>query len=365
MIKKPKRFKHSISEDHCNSVDQTVKWTDAGYVRSVSERALKIEYGLNVTFHPNRLCPPIPNRANYIKWLKSIFATCKIADKDVFVLDVGTGASCIYPLLGSAMYGWRFLGSDIDEQSLKWAKENVLTLENPSATPSINVVLVSSSDSLQTELSEHMIQLISESGRRSFRLTSTISSIMQSMVRRADDSAVEFCADGRSPLVCKQHLPTILSSRRGPVRTALAAAGYQDIVQTMELQYLLACGSGAATAKTGDIIDTLSPKNHLPGNHTSEASDITHTHTESLSATSSTSSSNSFLLTAVMCNPPFYDLTSEVIIIAMKSRETTTLSDHQSMLFVMRTNSHVCRFKSMKKLFVLDKKERCARLVER
>jgi hypothetical protein len=30
-------------------------------------------------------------------------------------LDVGTGASAIYPLLGARVYGWSFLGTDIDE----------------------------------------------------------------------------------------------------------------------------------------------------------------------------------------------------------------------------------------------------------
>jgi len=38
------------------------------------------------------------------------------------VLDVGTGATCIYPLLGTAIYQWQFLASDVDKQSLKNAQ---------------------------------------------------------------------------------------------------------------------------------------------------------------------------------------------------------------------------------------------------
>lgn len=34
-------------------------------------------------------------------------------------LDVGTGASAIYPLLGARVYGWAFLGTDIDECVLR------------------------------------------------------------------------------------------------------------------------------------------------------------------------------------------------------------------------------------------------------
>jgi len=33
-------------------------------------------------------------------------------------LDIGTGASAIYPLLGARVYGWSFLGTDIDEYVL-------------------------------------------------------------------------------------------------------------------------------------------------------------------------------------------------------------------------------------------------------
>jgi 23S rRNA A1618 N6-methylase RlmF len=29
-------------------------------------------------------------------------------------IDVGTGASAIYPLLGTSVYGWAFLATDID-----------------------------------------------------------------------------------------------------------------------------------------------------------------------------------------------------------------------------------------------------------
>ena len=40
----------------------------------------------------------------------------------VICLDVGIGASCIYPLIGVTEYGWRFIGSDIDPKSISSAK---------------------------------------------------------------------------------------------------------------------------------------------------------------------------------------------------------------------------------------------------
>jgi len=40
------------------------------------------------------------------------------------VLDVGTGANCIYPIIGSAEYGWDFVGSELDDQAFDAAERN-------------------------------------------------------------------------------------------------------------------------------------------------------------------------------------------------------------------------------------------------
>jgi hypothetical protein len=38
---------------------------------------------------------------------------------------LGTGASCIYPLLGAKINGWKFCASEVDEVSYRFACENV------------------------------------------------------------------------------------------------------------------------------------------------------------------------------------------------------------------------------------------------
>ncbi|CAM9798620.1 unnamed protein product [Ectocarpus sp. 13 AM-2016] len=40
-------------------------------------------------------------------------------------VDVGTGASCIYPLLGARVAGWSFLATEIDPVSAEWAEKNI------------------------------------------------------------------------------------------------------------------------------------------------------------------------------------------------------------------------------------------------
>ena len=42
------------------------------------------------------------------------------------VLDIGTGASCIYPLLAAIMHPqWTFLATDVDDEAVRWATRNV------------------------------------------------------------------------------------------------------------------------------------------------------------------------------------------------------------------------------------------------
>ena len=84
---------------------------------------LKQHYNITFWEFPDtNLCPPIPGRVDYIHHISSLLKNSKIT-KIISVLDVGTGASCIYPLLGQAEYNWNFVGTDIDETSLEFAQE--------------------------------------------------------------------------------------------------------------------------------------------------------------------------------------------------------------------------------------------------
>lgn len=63
-----------------------------------------------------QLCPTVPNRLNYIHWIEDLLALDILpgtrAEGDITTgFDIGTGANCIYPLLGSSVLGWKFVGS--------------------------------------------------------------------------------------------------------------------------------------------------------------------------------------------------------------------------------------------------------------
>jgi len=55
----------------------------------------------------------------------------------VRVLDVGCGANLIYPLLGAASAGWRFVGSDVTDAALDAAARNAAA--NPHLAPLIEL----------------------------------------------------------------------------------------------------------------------------------------------------------------------------------------------------------------------------------
>ena len=68
---------------------------------------------ISIELPSDRLCPPVPGRLAYIDWLKTLIDsnTDKTSNDDVHILDIGVGTSCIYPLLGSAKYEWKFTGN--------------------------------------------------------------------------------------------------------------------------------------------------------------------------------------------------------------------------------------------------------------
>jgi 23S rRNA A1618 N6-methylase RlmF len=75
---------------------------------------LKRDFKLTWTMPINHLCPPIPQRLNYIHWIADLLGVPWPRSphaSPIVGLDIGTGASAIFPLLGHASYGWRFVGT--------------------------------------------------------------------------------------------------------------------------------------------------------------------------------------------------------------------------------------------------------------
>ena len=85
-------------------------------------------YGIsNWDFPKDNLCPPIPGRADYLHYIADLLAESNgnsiPKGEQIKALDIGTGATCIYPILGAAEYDWNFLATDICEKSVENAKK--------------------------------------------------------------------------------------------------------------------------------------------------------------------------------------------------------------------------------------------------
>ncbi len=101
---------------------QTVDFANPKAVKALNKALLQKYYNIKYWDFPERnLCPPIPGRVDYIHHVAQLLEASNIK-KDIKVLDIGTGASCIYPLLGHAEYNWHFVGTDIDKKSLSNAQ---------------------------------------------------------------------------------------------------------------------------------------------------------------------------------------------------------------------------------------------------
>ncbi|TNF39888.1 MAG: 23S rRNA (adenine(1618)-N(6))-methyltransferase RlmF [Cytophagales bacterium] len=107
---------------------QTLDFSNPKAVKLLNYALLKQFYGIEFWDIPNGfLCPPIPGRADYIHYLADLLALSNAgkipSGPKIRVLDVGTGANLIYPILGNSIYGWSFIGSELNPKAVQAAQK--------------------------------------------------------------------------------------------------------------------------------------------------------------------------------------------------------------------------------------------------
>lgn len=107
--------------------DESIDFADPQAVRALNAALLAQHYGIrDWNIPPQYLCPPIPSRADYVHHLADLLAADNKGNvptgSSVRLLDIGTGANCIYPLIAQREYGWQVVGSDIDGGALASAQ---------------------------------------------------------------------------------------------------------------------------------------------------------------------------------------------------------------------------------------------------
>lgn len=108
--------------------DQTINFANPNAVKILNGALLKHYYKIGFWDIPDGfLCPPIPGRVDYIHYAADLLAQNNAGKlppgQKVKVLDIGTGANLIYPILGNSIYGWTFVGAELDEKSIASAQK--------------------------------------------------------------------------------------------------------------------------------------------------------------------------------------------------------------------------------------------------
>ncbi|WP_339902969.1 23S rRNA (adenine(1618)-N(6))-methyltransferase RlmF [uncultured Cyclobacterium sp.] len=101
----------------------TIDFSNPAAIKLLNKAILNHYYDISYwEFPEENLCPPIPGRADYLHHMADLLGNSNegkipMGDK-INCLDIGVGASCIYPILGITSYEWHFTGTDIDPKSI-------------------------------------------------------------------------------------------------------------------------------------------------------------------------------------------------------------------------------------------------------
>jgi 23S rRNA (adenine1618-N6)-methyltransferase len=110
----------------------SLDFSQAAAVYLLNRTLLRRDYGLrHWDLPPDNLIPPVPGRLDYVHALHDLNSDTRR------VLDVGTGASLIYPILGAGEYGWRFVASEVDRTSYRVA--TAIARANPTLEEHVEV----------------------------------------------------------------------------------------------------------------------------------------------------------------------------------------------------------------------------------
>ena len=111
--------------------NQTIPFSNKQAVKALNSALLNFHYDIEWDIPKYNLCPPIPGRIDYLLHISDL-----VNKEDVKLLDIGTGANLIYPILGTCHFKWDCTASEIEYGSLKNAQ---LIIDNNDALKGIEL----------------------------------------------------------------------------------------------------------------------------------------------------------------------------------------------------------------------------------
>lgn len=97
-----------------HSQDRAIlNFTNQAALRCLTKAVLDQDFSIIWDIPEDFLIPTVPQRLNYVHWIEDIITETEgmiPKGDDVIGIDIGVGASCIYPLLLARMNGWKVFG---------------------------------------------------------------------------------------------------------------------------------------------------------------------------------------------------------------------------------------------------------------
>ncbi|EAR91078.1 ribosomal RNA large subunit methyltransferase F, putative (macronuclear) [Tetrahymena thermophila SB210] len=105
----------------------TIDWTNTAAHKTLNQAILAVQFKIVYWDMPqDQLIPTIPSRLNYLEWIHNKLQSLKINNEQsnqIKAIDIGTGASVIYPILGASKYNWSFIATELSDASYQNAKK--------------------------------------------------------------------------------------------------------------------------------------------------------------------------------------------------------------------------------------------------
>ncbi|MDC1022254.1 RlmF-related methyltransferase [Schleiferiaceae bacterium] len=99
---------------------KSIDFSNSKAVYLLNKSLLKWRFNLNWSLKEGHLCPAVPGRLDYLLNVQDLIP--QIEGRRIKMLDLGTGASLIYPLLATAAFNWECVGTEIDKEAITYAK---------------------------------------------------------------------------------------------------------------------------------------------------------------------------------------------------------------------------------------------------
>lgn len=118
--------------------NESIDFSNLGAVKALNKALLFQFYDIEYWELPSKfLCPPIPGRADYIHYAADLLKQYNNGvipkGEKYSILDIGTGANLIYPIIANKEYSWQVSASELNPEAYLLAQkiiQNNKTLEH-------------------------------------------------------------------------------------------------------------------------------------------------------------------------------------------------------------------------------------------